>query len=91
VADGALEREWLFIHLARWQMNAGRLTEARRHLNAVTNAALLESKGRVLRNLNEKEPSAKAGTRIQRGQREPLPPIRQLPCQAPRSSKVAAR
>jgi len=55
LAEDSLQREGVFIHLARFKMNAGLYDAARAHLNAVTNAALLELKGRVLRNLNERE------------------------------------
>lgn len=62
-AAGELQREGVFIHLARFKMNAGRYDEARAHLNAVTNAELQDLKRRVLRNLNEKEnPTQPPGT-----------------------------
>lgn len=61
LAEDSLQREGVFIHLARFKMNAGLYDAARAHLNAVTNAALLELKGRVLRNLNEREHPAKSG------------------------------
>lgn len=55
LADGSLQREGVFIHLARITMNAGNLSEAHKHLNAVTNAELADLKSRVLRNLDAKE------------------------------------
>ena len=57
LADGSLQREGVLIHLARMKMNAGNFTEARAHLNAVTNIGLAELKARVLRNLEAKEHS----------------------------------
>lgn len=63
MAEGSLQREGVFIHLARFKMNVGRYDEVRAHLNAVTNAELRELKERVLRNLNEKQnPSPDLGT-----------------------------
>ena len=55
LAEGSLQREGVFIHLARFKMNAGRYDEARAHLSAVTNAELVELKTRVLRNLELRE------------------------------------
>jgi tetratricopeptide (TPR) repeat protein len=55
LAEGSLQREGVFIHLARIKMGAGNFSEARTHLNAVTNAELAELKNRVLRNLEAKE------------------------------------
>jgi tetratricopeptide (TPR) repeat protein len=61
LAGGPLEREGVFVHLARWKVNAGRFAEAQADLNVVTNAALQEVKLRVQRNLNErKNPPASA-------------------------------
>ena len=55
LAEGSLQREGVFIHLARFKLNAGRYDEARAHLGAVTNAELAELKTRVLRNLELRE------------------------------------
>ena len=55
LAEGSLQREGVFIHLARVNLNAGLFTEARNHLNSVTNAELAELKARVVRNLEAKE------------------------------------
>ena len=55
LADGSLQREGVFIHLARINMNAGNFSVAQKHLNAVTNVELAELKSRVQRNLTAKE------------------------------------
>jgi len=55
LAEGSLQREGVFIHLARIKMNDGRLADAREHLNSVTNAELADLKARVMRNLEAKE------------------------------------
>lgn len=47
------EREGTHLHLARVKAAAGRLNEARAHLNSVTNAALAAVKGRLTRELVE--------------------------------------
>src|SRR5262249_15296560 len=52
------ERESGYLHLARVKMLAGRLAEARRQLNAVTNAAHSELKARLLRRIEEDEGAA---------------------------------
>jgi tetratricopeptide (TPR) repeat protein len=55
IARDAVEREGVHIHFARIKLNAGRLAEARSHLNAVTNAMYADLKRRVTRNLDEQE------------------------------------
>lgn len=63
LADGSLQREGVFIHLARIELNAGRFDEAHANLNAVTNTELADLKSRVLRNLELKEhPVPETGT-----------------------------
>jgi tetratricopeptide (TPR) repeat protein len=59
IARDDIEREGVYVHLARIKLNAGQFDEARRHLNAVTNAMYVELKQRVLRNLESKEAQAK--------------------------------
>jgi tetratricopeptide (TPR) repeat protein len=61
LAGDELEREGVAIHLARIKMYyAGRLEEARAHLNSVTNDHYAELKKRLARNLEERETLAKA-------------------------------
>ena len=55
VAHSDVEREGVCIHLARIKMIAGRLAEARGHLDAVTNALYAELKGRIARRIEERE------------------------------------
>ena len=59
VADNEMEREGVYIHLARIKIAAGRYAEAQGHLDAVTNAVDAAMKARLERNLRERE---KAGT-----------------------------
>lgn len=58
IAHDDTEREGVFIHLARIKMAAGRFTEAREQLQAVTNAELLVLKNRLERNLADREHDA---------------------------------
>jgi tetratricopeptide (TPR) repeat protein len=58
LARDSIEREGVYIHLARVKVHAGRFDEARAHLDAVTNAMYADLKKRVLRTLNEKEREA---------------------------------
>lgn len=53
------ERQGVYIHLARIELNSGRFAEARRHLALVTLDKYAELKKRLLRNLTEKEDKAK--------------------------------
>jgi tetratricopeptide (TPR) repeat protein len=55
VAHSGVEREGVYIHLARIKMVAGRLAEARAHLNAVTNTLYGELKSGITRRLEERE------------------------------------
>lgn len=55
LAGGSLQREGVFIHLARINMNDGNFAGAHKHLDAVTNVELAELKKRVQRNLAAKE------------------------------------
>lgn len=55
VARDEIEREGVYIHLARIKLSAGRFDEAREHLEVVTNAMYADLKRRVTRNLLEKE------------------------------------
>ncbi|NBV23508.1 MAG: tetratricopeptide repeat protein [Proteobacteria bacterium] len=54
LARDDLEREGTHLHLARVMATAGKLSEARSHLNAVTNATLLTIKGRLASELIDK-------------------------------------
>jgi tetratricopeptide (TPR) repeat protein len=55
VARNEIEREGVYIHLARVKYMAGRYAESRAQLGAVTNAMYAELKRRITRNLDEKE------------------------------------
>jgi tetratricopeptide (TPR) repeat protein len=57
IAHDEIEREGVYIHLARFKWLAGRTNEARAHLNAVTNEMYAELKRRLLHNLDK--PAAK--------------------------------
>ncbi len=60
IADTDIEREGVYIHLARFKMNAGRFAEAHQHLNAVTNPIYNDLKTRVLGNLVKREKESTA-------------------------------
>jgi tetratricopeptide (TPR) repeat protein len=55
IAHDEIQREGVYIHLARIKMVAGRFAEARAHLTAVTNALYTELKNRLSRNLDARE------------------------------------
>ena len=54
-AHDDIEREGVYIHLARLKLNSGRFAEARAHLDAVTNRMYTDLKDRLARNLAEKQ------------------------------------
>jgi tetratricopeptide (TPR) repeat protein len=62
IAQNEVEREGVYLHLARFKLIAGRFAEARAHLNCVTNETYNELKIRLTRNLNEQEKQAQQGT-----------------------------
>jgi len=55
IAHDDIEREGVYLHLARVKLHAGRFAEARGHINAVTNSMYAELKARLTRNVNERE------------------------------------
>jgi tetratricopeptide (TPR) repeat protein len=57
IADDDVERQGVYIHFARIQINAGRLEEARRHLNNVTNETFAATKSTLLKKLSGREAS----------------------------------
>jgi tetratricopeptide (TPR) repeat protein len=59
IAHDEIEREGVYLHLARVKLHAGRFAEARGHINAVTNSMYAELKDRLIRNVNERENPAK--------------------------------
>ncbi len=59
LATNAVEKEGIYLHLARVELNSGKFDEARKHLNIVTNDTLSVLKNRLLRNLLEKESRAR--------------------------------
>lgn len=58
IANDQVEREGVYVHLARIKLGAGRFDEARQHLNAITNEMYTVIKNRLTRNLLEKETKA---------------------------------
>lgn len=60
IANDEIEREGVHTHLARIKLNVGRFSEARDHLNAVTNAMYTDLKNRLERNLKEKSSGTNA-------------------------------
>jgi len=55
IAHDEIEREGVYIHFARIKLQAGRLAEARDHLNAVTNSMYADLKRRITRNVDDAE------------------------------------
>jgi tetratricopeptide (TPR) repeat protein len=55
IAHNDIEREGVYIHLARIKMAAGRYAEARAQLDAVTNSMYADLRTRLERNLAERE------------------------------------
>jgi tetratricopeptide (TPR) repeat protein len=60
IAHDDIEREGVYVHLARLKLNAGRFAEARAHLDAVTNPMYADLRQRLDRNLEEKQKAASA-------------------------------
>jgi len=71
LAENEVEREGVYVHLARFKLNAGRFDEARAHLNLVTNANFNDLKARLTRNLNEKEKESKGAATAAQGTGSP--------------------
>src|ERR1041385_7486248 len=61
LAHDELEREGVYIHLARLKLHAGRFDEARAHLAAITNDVYADLKKRLSRNIEEMEHPALEG------------------------------
>ncbi len=55
IAHDEIEREGVYLHLARVKLLAGRFDEARAHINAVTNSMYAELKARLTRNVAERQ------------------------------------
>lgn len=62
LAHDEVEREGVHVHFARVKLLAGRFTEARAHLNSITNQMYADVKARLLRNLNERENEARTNS-----------------------------
>lgn len=60
VAQKEIDREDVYLHLARLKLQADRFAEVRTHLNAVTNDAYTVLKQRLVRNLEQQERNSKA-------------------------------
>ena len=59
VASNDTEREGVYLHLARFKLNARRFDEARKNIARVTNEVYAVLKNRLLRNLEKQENQAK--------------------------------
>jgi tetratricopeptide (TPR) repeat protein len=55
LAGDDLQREGVYIHFARWQIDSGRFDDARQSLNLVTNQILFTTKERLLKKLSSRE------------------------------------
>lgn len=58
IANDDMERQGVYVHMARVEINSGLFKEARQHLNLVTNDFYTVLKERLVRNLEEKEKTA---------------------------------
>ena len=61
IASTDVEREGVYIHLARFELNADRFAESHAHLNMVTNAVYDDLKTRLTRNLAKREREKETG------------------------------
>lgn len=73
VATTDVEREGVYIHLARFELNADRFAESHAHLNMVTNTAYDDLKARLTRNLAKREKEKATGVK------EPEPAVTNAP------------
>ncbi len=60
IADSEVEKEGVYLHLARIKLHAGRFDQARRQLTGVTNETLLELKGLLTHNIDDQQTKARA-------------------------------
>src|SRR5690606_30730414 len=58
VAKGDVEKQGIYLHLARVELNSGKFAEAEKHLEMVTHADLQDMKNRLDRNLTKKRDAA---------------------------------
>ncbi len=59
IANDEIEREGVYVHIARFKLDAARFDEARQQLNAVTNKMYSVLKSNLLRNIEIQETKAK--------------------------------
>ncbi|MBI3851220.1 MAG: tetratricopeptide repeat protein [Verrucomicrobia bacterium] len=59
IANDDIEREGVYLHLARFKLDAARFAEARQQLLSVTNAMYTQLKSNLLQNINAQEARAK--------------------------------
>ena len=62
IAHDEIEREGVYIHLARIKYLAGRIAEARMHLNSVTNEMYADLKKQIFRNLDGDNKASETNT-----------------------------
>jgi tetratricopeptide (TPR) repeat protein len=62
VAENELEREGVYVHLARFKLHAERFAEARQQLTGVTNETFYTLKMRLLHNIDDQEAKAQQQT-----------------------------
>jgi tetratricopeptide (TPR) repeat protein len=73
IAHDEVEREGVYLHFARIKYLAGRLAEARTHLEAVTNSMYADLKERLVRNVNAAETKASGVTNTPTAASAPAP------------------
>lgn len=84
VATTDVEREGIYIHLARFELNADRFEAAQDHLNMVTNSVYDELKSRLTRNM------AKRKKELETGVKEPAPTAARPETNAPAAGTTNA-
>lgn len=90
IAQDEIQREGVYIHLARIKLHAERFDEARQHLSAVTNGMYNDLKERLLRNLNAQESKAK-GTNSPAGTNSPVETIISMKTNSPPATNSPPR
>jgi tetratricopeptide (TPR) repeat protein len=86
VAKDEVEREGVYLHLARWKITFHQFKEAHEHLNAVTNTIYADLKKRLSRNLSEREAGTNASPESLLNQPEELTKSGASSNQSPKSS-----
>jgi tetratricopeptide (TPR) repeat protein len=83
LAHDDIEREGVYVHFARIQVQAERFDDARKNLDAITNSMYAEMKRRVARSLHDKEHPEEATNNVPPAADLALPPTTNSPARVP--------